>query len=102
MMMKRNDYLDRLGDDEKAALEKIQGLASKATAKMKEILMDPKASVYAQLQAIDMVLERTYGKPELMVKVQSPQEDVEAARARIQAIINRVRIEMENEEEGGD
>jgi hypothetical protein len=42
---------------------------------------------------MEMVLDRTFGKPEAAIKLTSAQQNVEAAQARLEAIFGHVKIE---------
>ena len=97
-------------DSKMAALEQIQGMARKAVKKMRKILLDPEASVYSRIQVIDMILSRTYGKPEEMVallKNRITDEDLEESEAILRSILEEIdygeeksgRIEYPDEEE---
>ena len=81
-------------EEEKEVLEKIRDLAPKAVEMLSKIIApDSKASPYAKLQAIDIILNRTLGKPESSVKLTTAAQSVEASEARIAALISRIRIE---------
>ena len=83
---------------EKSILEQIKGLAPRAVEMLETIIApDSKASPYVKLQAIDMILNRTLGKPEASVKLTTAAQSVEASEARIAAMISRIRIEASNE-----
>lgn len=48
--------------EQKDALAMIKALAPEAAQRLAEIIRDPNVKVDAQLRAIEIVLERTYGK----------------------------------------
>lgn len=48
--------------EQKDALAMIRALAPEAAERLREIIRDPNVKVDAQLRAIEIVLERTYGK----------------------------------------
>ena len=76
----------KLTDEQKNALETIKSLAPKAAAVMKEILDSKTASLYAKIQVITLILNRTYGLPESSVKVTNTQQTMEASIACIQGL----------------
>ena len=83
---------------EKDTLEKIKGLAPLAYTVMVKILNDPKASYYAKIQVITIILNRAYGLPESSVKLMTSQQSMEDSAACIQAMVARIRIAPPNEE----
>jgi len=81
-------------NEEKEVLEKIRELAPRAVDMLASIISkDSKASPYAKLQAIDIILNRTLGKPESAIKLTTAAQSVEASEARIAALVSRIRIE---------
>jgi len=48
--------------EQKDALAMIRTLAPEAAERLREIIRDPNVKVDAQLRAIEIVLDRTYGK----------------------------------------
>ncbi len=78
-------------EEEKEALEQIKALAPKAVAQLEKILTNDHASLYAKLQAIDIVLNRTYGRPEAALKLETAEQSAEASSARIAAIAEAIR-----------
>ena len=79
-------------DEEKEALEEIKKLAPGVAKKMQELLNNPKVPAIAKVRILEIILERTYGKPETALKLTTAQQSVEAARARISAIVSQIRI----------
>ena len=79
-------------DEEIKALEEIKKLAPGVAAKMKEMLNSPKVPAIAKVRILEIILERTYGKPETALKLTTAQQSVEAAQARISAIVSQIRI----------
>lgn len=77
--------------EEKEALEQIKELAPKAVEQLRAILDSKTASLYAKLQAIDIVLNRTYGRPEAALKLETSQQSMEESSARIAAIAKAIR-----------
>lgn len=61
--------------EQKDALQAIRDLAPQAAQELSNILHDESASHAVKLKAIDMILERTYGKAEAVVSVSDPQRD---------------------------
>ena len=76
----------KMTDAQKDALEQIKGLAPLAAEKMKNILESDKTSVYAKIQVITLILNRTYGLPESSVRLNSTQQTMEASIACIQTL----------------
>ena len=81
--------------EEKEALEQIKELAPKAVVELEKILNSDKASFYAKLQAIDIVLNRTYGRPETALKLETAQQSLESSAERINAIVAAMRAKRE-------
>ncbi len=77
--------------EEKEALEQIRTLAPKAAVELGKILDNPKASLYAKLQAIDIILNRTYGRPEAAIKLESAEQSMEASAEKIHSIVAAMR-----------
>ena len=69
----------KMTDQQKDALEQIKSLAPLAAEKMKSILESEKTSVYAKIQVITLILNRTYGLPESSVRLNSTQQTMEAS-----------------------
>ena len=90
-MKNEEQALPPVGGDQEA-LEKIQGLASKAVGRMRVILTNPKTSVYTKIQVISAVLERTYGKPETMLNLEAAGGNLEEERKRVMGILERIRV----------
>ena len=65
--------------------------------KMAEMLASPRVPAVAKVRIMEIILERTYGKPETALKLTSAQQSVEAAQARIEAIVSQIRIGDVNE-----
>ena len=49
--------------EQKDALAMIRDMAPEAVERLREIIRDPKVKAEAQIKAIEIVLERTYGRP---------------------------------------
>ena len=84
--------------EEQSALDSIRKLAPEAVKQMEAILTNPRASSYAKIQVISIILDRTFGRPEAAVKVTTAQQSVESAEARIAALVSSIRIEMPEDE----
>ena len=78
--------------EEADALEEIRKLAPGVAAKMTELLNSPRVPAIAKVRILEIILERTYGKPETALKLTTAQQSVEAAQARIAAIVSQIRI----------
>ena len=77
--------------EEQDTLEKIKGLSKDVPDIMKEMLDAPHVSSLAKVRIIEIILERTFGRVETNVKLESV-PSLEAAHARIAAIIDHVRL----------
>ncbi len=75
----------------KKALEEIRKLTPQAVEAMKSILTNEKCSVYARIQVINMILERTYGKPDTALKVETTHRSVAESSAMLHAIAEQIR-----------
>lgn len=58
------------------AMEAIRALAPAAPAVLMEIMSNAAAPPAARLKAVEIVLDRTYGKPDMAVKLEDPKDDV--------------------------
>ena len=77
-------------------LEAIKALAPDVADHMKKLLVNPKTPATVKLRILEIILERTYGKVESSLKVSSnAQPSLEASRARIAAIVSRIRVDGE-------
>ena len=81
--------------EQEEALEKIRNLAPAAAETIGSMLGDPKVPAVVRVRLIEIILERTYGKPEAAVKLTTVHQSVEAAQERIAAIVSRIRITEE-------
>ena len=61
----------------------LRGLAEDAADRMKEILDSAAIPDGMKIAVINMVLERVYGRPEEMLRIESGERDVEAAAERL-------------------
>ena len=85
----------RQTDEERDALQSIRKLAPGVADKMTELLNNPRVPAIAKVRILEIILERTYGKPETAIKLNSDAQTAEAARARLEAIAARIRIEVD-------
>lgn len=82
-------------DEERDALEEIRKLAPGVADKMAEMLAAPRVPAIAKVRIMEIILERTYGKPETAIRLNGEAQSAEAARARLEAIAARIRIEVD-------
>ena len=82
-------------EEEKDALEEIRKLAPGVAEKMAEMLNAPRVPAIAKVRIIEIILERTYGKPETAIRLNADIQNNEAARARLEAIAARIRLEVD-------
>ena len=82
-------------DERMNSLDEIRGLAPDVAGMMGDMLRSPKVPPIVKVRIMEMILERTYGKPEASVRLTSAQQNVEAAQARIAAIVSAIRLEDE-------
>ena len=87
----------KMTEEEKDALEEIRKLAPGVADRMVALLDNARTPAIAKVRILEIILERTFGKPETSLKLTSAQQSVEAAQARIAAIVSRIRIEDVNE-----
>ena len=72
-------------------MEEIRELAPEVVRQMGNMLSNTKTSPMVKVKIMEMILERTYGKPEASIKLSNAQQNVEAAQERIAAIVQRIR-----------
>lgn len=82
-------------EEEKDALEEIRKLAPGVAEHMTRMLNNPKVPAIAKVRILEIILERTYGKPETAIRLNADIQNNEAARARLEAIAARIRLEVE-------
>lgn len=82
-------------DEERDALAEIRKLAPGVAEKMAEMLAAPRVPAIAKVRIMEIILERTYGKPETAIRLNGEAQSAEAARARLEAIAARIRIEVD-------
>ena len=83
--------------EEKDALNEVRKLAPKAAQRLAKILEDETVSRAILLKAIEIVFDRTYGRPESSVKVTSVQETLEESEAYVMAVVKRARQKLKEE-----
>ncbi len=83
---------------EQDALTVIRGMALEAAEEMEKILRNPKAPIASKIQVIDIILNRTFGKPEAALKLETAQQSVQKSYERIQEML--ASIEEEGEPDG--
>ena len=75
------------------ALTTLRGLAEDAADRMKEILDNAEIPDGMKISVINMVLERVYGKPEEMLRVESGERSTAEAEERLrQAALRQARV----------
>lgn len=82
-------------EEEKDALAEIRKLAPGVAERMTQMLDNPRVPAIAKVRILEIILERTYGKPETAIKLNADAQSSEAARARLEAIAARIRIEVD-------
>ena len=85
----------KMSEDDRDALQEIRKLAPGVADKMTELLNNPRVPAIAKVRILEIILERTYGKPETSVRLNSEAQSAEAARARLEAIAARIRLEVD-------
>ena len=68
------------------AVQKMKKLTPEAVDVVVGILRNDKASLYARLQAAEIIFNRAMGRPETYLKVDNAEQSVEASVARLQAL----------------
>ena len=82
----------RVGGEEMDSLEEIRSLAPEVVSQMDRMLHDDRTPAMVKVRIMEIVLERTYGRPEASIKLTTAQQNVEAAQERIAASVERIRI----------
>ena len=85
----------KMTEEEKDALEEIRKLAPGVADRMVALLDNARTPAIAKVRILEIILERTYGKAETAVKLNADIQSNEAARARLEAIAARIRLEVE-------
>ncbi len=77
--------------EQKDALEAIRALAPSAAAEAKRLLKAEDVPPQVKVKVIEIVLDRTYGKPDSTVKIETPKaeqlDDIRAEIERIRAVM---------------
>ena len=77
------------------SLDEIRELAPEVVRQMDEMLRKDKVPPMVKVRIMEIILERTYGKPETSIKLTNAQQNVEAAQERIAAIVENIRKKRE-------
>ena len=78
-------------DERMDSLDEIRRMAPDVVNKMGEMLGSPKVPAAVKIRIMEMVLDRTFGRPEAAIKLTNAQQNVEAAQERIAAIVENIR-----------
>ncbi len=78
-------------DERMDSLDEIRRMAPDVVNKMGEMLGSPKVPAAVKIRIMEMVLDRTFGRPEAAIKLTNAQQNVEAAQERIAAIVEGIR-----------
>ena len=71
--------------------EKMLTLAPLAVRELENILKDPKTSVYTQIEAIDLILNRVYGRPETAVRMETEAKGENESGSMAASILETIR-----------
>ena len=85
----------KMTEDERDALEEIRKLAPGVADRMVALLDNARTPAIAKVRILEIILERTYGKAETAVRLNADIQSNEAARARLEAIAARIRLEVD-------
>ena len=85
MDQKMNEVMEKL----------MAGMGPAALRNMRELLNNPATPINTRVQLIDMILERTMGKPEETMRLLMEKEDREAAEERMAEIIRLAKKKRE-------
>ena len=83
---------------EREALEDIKKLAPGVAGRMTALLDDENTPANVKVRILEIILERTYGRPEAAIKLKTEIQSGEASRARLEAIAARIRLEVDGNE----
>ena len=81
----------RRTQEETDVLEAVRRLAPKAAEKAAAMLDDPWTPAAMKVKLIEIIFDRTFGKPNTSVKVTSVQETIEESREYLLALVQHVR-----------
>ena len=79
-------------DENMESLGEIRRLTPEVVHMMDEMLHSNKIPAMVKVRIMEIVLERTFGKPEAAIQLSTAQQTVEAAQERISAIVSQIRI----------
>ena len=79
-------------DENMESLSEIRKLTPDVVDMMGEMLHNAKTPAIVKVRIMEIILERTFGKPEAAIRLSTAQQNVEAAQARISAIVSQIRI----------
>ena len=82
-------------DENMDSLSEIRRLTPEVVHLMDEMLHSNKIPAIVKIRIMEIVLERTFGKPEAAIRLSTAQQNVEAAQERISAIVSKIRISNE-------
>ena len=85
--------------DRMDSLDGIRSLTPEVVRQMGDMLSKDKVPPMVKVRIMEIILERTYGKPETSIKLTNAQQNVEAAQERIAAIVENIRKRREEEGE---
>ena len=83
--------------EEREALEEIKKLAPGVAGRMTKLLDSEKTPANVKVRILEIILERTYGRPEAAIKLKTELQSNEASRARLEAIAARIRLEVDED-----
>ena len=81
--------------DRMDSLDEIRSLTPEVVRQMGDMLSKDKVPPMVKVRIMEIILERTYGKPETSIKLTNAQQNVEAAQERIAAIVENIRKKRE-------
>ena len=76
--------------EEKNALMELRSLAPQAVETLRILLFSPKTPAAVKVRICELILERTYGKPEASIKLTSIRDTVEESQQYIQKLVARI------------
>ena len=80
-------------DENMESLSEIRRLTPEVVHMMGDMLSGSKIPPIVKVRIMEIILERTFGKPEAAIRLSTAQQNVEAAQARLEAICGHVRID---------
>lgn len=79
-------------DEERDALAEIKTLAASVPDKMRSMLNSAKTPPAVKVKIIEIILDRTYGKPDSTVRVETPKaamlDDLQEEMAKLKAAMD--------------